>query len=235
MQSSIALFYLNLQKHPKYEGTTVVVLRISIYQFNLGVFSSGDGRQARVNWKVVSVFQIKPSCIRRKQYSPRQGNTLFLSRIQLRSYDMNVWEATRALATKNPQESNVAYSGGAGERAWTGRVTCICDLFPSVHNRPRQETFGAERSLKNIHKAQDNNHFPSLKMTVMNIGFHKALEIPWPVSPLSAFHALFSKDFAIHIIFEDMLKTSRKKLSRCQILHEVTYQRCLQTRSTRYC
>jgi len=39
-------------------------------------------------------------------------------------------------------------------------------------------TFGAERSLKEIHTAQDNNHFPSLKMRVLNVGFHKALAIP---------------------------------------------------------
>jgi hypothetical protein len=65
---------------------------------------------------------------------------------------------------------------------------------------------------------------------VLNVGFHKALEIPWPDPPLSAFHALCSKDFDIRIIFEDMLEISSKKLSRCQILHEMTNRRW-QTRS----
>jgi hypothetical protein len=34
-------------------------------------------------------------------------------------------------------------------------------------------------------------------MTVFNVGFHKALEIPWPDPPLSAFNALCSTDFDI--------------------------------------
>jgi len=37
-------------------------------------------------------------------------------------------------------------------------------------------------------------------------------------------------DFDIRVIFEDMLEISSKKLSRCQILHEMTNQRW-QTRS----
>jgi hypothetical protein len=48
-QQSIAPFYSNLHEHPKYEGTTVDALRISFYQFNFGVFSSGVGRQAIAN------------------------------------------------------------------------------------------------------------------------------------------------------------------------------------------
>ena len=39
-------------------------------------------------------------------------------------------------------------------------------------------TFGAERSLKQIHTARDNNDLPSLKITALNVGFHKALKIP---------------------------------------------------------
>lgn len=75
------------------------------------------------------------------------------------------------------------------------------------------KTFGAEKSIKQIHTAQDNNYFPSLKKTALNVGFHKALEIPWPDPPLSAFRALCrSKDFDIRIIFEDMLEISRKKI-----------------------
>jgi len=115
----------------------------------------------------------------------------------------------------------------ASERA------CVRELekLPALAICSRQYiTFGAERSLKQIHTAQDNNHFQSLKKMVLNVGFHKALEIPWPDPPLSAFHALCSKDFDIRIIFEDMLEISSKKLSRCQILHEMTNRRW-QTRS----
>jgi len=42
-------FYSNLHKHPKYDGTTVVASRISLYQFNLGVSISGVGRHATAN------------------------------------------------------------------------------------------------------------------------------------------------------------------------------------------
>jgi hypothetical protein len=84
---------------------------------------------------------------------------------------MNDCEATRALATKKLQELNVAYSGRASVREREKLpVLAICSR--------QYITFGAERSLKEIHTAQDNNHFPSLKMTVFNVGFHKALEIP---------------------------------------------------------
>jgi len=84
---------------------------------------------------------------------------------------MNVYETTRTLTTKKLQELNVAYSGRASERE-LGKlpVLAICSR--------QYITFGAERSLKEIHTAQDNNHFPSLKMAVLNVGFHKALEIP---------------------------------------------------------
>lgn len=66
------------------------------------------------------------------------------------------------------------------------------------------------RDTGGIHTVQNKNHCWSLNKPVMNLAFHRALKIPSPVTPLSAFQALCSMDLAIHDIFDDILEITRK-------------------------